>query len=148
MKLEKKHLIELAASCQRISFFMGDAWAARNTFSGRYDDLGELCFIDLLLDIMGMPEDNTQESNSCAYANETGQWPDWGFCRDTWYDSLGNMTAEEFVNDNLTYISKITKEAWDMYNKAKRGEYDWQYEAMRYEATIQLNNKALNIKKK
>ena len=42
------------------------------------------------LDLLGVPEDNTIETNACDVYTKTGKWPDGAYCRDwtfhTWTD--------------------------------------------------------------
>lgn len=40
----------------------------------------------VILDILGVPEDNTVTTNVFEIARETGQWPEWGYCRDWAYE--------------------------------------------------------------
>jgi hypothetical protein len=97
---------------------MDDCFESKVQFSGRYGDLGELCFLDELLDMMGLPEDNG-DADYCNYANaHDGLWPKWGFCRDSWYHNFTDMTPEDFVSDTLECISKITDEERVMYDTA------------------------------
>ena len=41
--------------------------------------------LDIVLDALGVPADNTVETNACDIANDTGEWPDGSYCRDFWY---------------------------------------------------------------
>ena len=40
----------------------------------------------MILDILGVPEDNTVTTNVCEIASKTGVWPEWGYCRDWAYE--------------------------------------------------------------
>ncbi len=116
LELSRESLIVLAKACLKIHHFMEDCFESKIQFSGRYEDLGELCFLDELLDIMGLPKDNG-DSDYCNYATEE-MWPKWGFCRDSWYHNFTDMTPEDFVSDTLECISKITDEERIMYDTA------------------------------
>ena len=48
----------------------------------------------ILLDLMGVPEDNTVETNACNRANETGKWPKEAFCRDGYLNALLGYVPE------------------------------------------------------
>lgn len=43
---------------------------------------GSWLLLHLALDILGYPKDNTEETNACEIANETGKWPEGAFSRD------------------------------------------------------------------
>ena len=60
--------------------------------------------IDLVADIVGCPPDNTEETDAVDYANLTGEWPEWGVCRDWQYDAWeevvqGNHTIDQFMEE-------------------------------------------------
>jgi hypothetical protein len=62
-----------------------------------------LDLIDLVLDVLGIPVDNTCETNACEIANTTGVWPENAYCRDDWYEQWydiksgkSKVTIEEF----------------------------------------------------
>lgn len=43
--------------------------------------------LDIVLDALGVPADNTIETNACDIANATGEWPEGSYCRDFWFDA-------------------------------------------------------------
>jgi len=51
--------------------------------------------LDVALDILGWPADNTVETNACERANATGVWPEESFCRD-WIWNLYTEMVEQF----------------------------------------------------
>ena len=53
---------------------------------------------DLALDLLGVPADNTVETDACGVANATGEWPEWGMCRDYWYNLIIDEEDKEKPN--------------------------------------------------
>ena len=51
--------------------------------------------LDIVLDALGVPADNTLETNACDIANATGEWPEGSYCRDFWRDAWWNTTRGE-----------------------------------------------------
>jgi len=41
--------------------------------------------LDMALDLLGVPPDNTVETNPCEIQAKTGAWPDGAYCRDWHY---------------------------------------------------------------
>lgn len=55
--------------------------------------------VDIALDLLGAPQDNTAETGACDVANSAGEWPEWAYSRDPLYaawDDLGH-NADRFV---------------------------------------------------
>jgi hypothetical protein len=121
LKVDIDDVIELAVACKRIREFFFDCYAAKIEFSGRLGDLGEIDFTDELLDILGIPADNTVEANACSYANEFKIWPSWGFCRDYWDDLLLNSEPDRFIREALDFVSNLSFNDRTMYETA----YSW-----------------------
>lgn len=68
--------------------WMEDADAALDRLGiGENGSLGSrgLKIVDAVLSLIGIPEDNTAETDACAIATTTGVWPEYGYCRDGWY---------------------------------------------------------------
>ena len=119
MELSKQDLVRLVDASRKLAQYQLDCIDAKIEFSGRFSSLGELDFADTLFDIMGLPADNSLETNCCDVANKTGEWPPWGFCRDSWHDLFfDGVSPEEIVNQVLEYVNKITPEEWEAYNSA------------------------------
>ena len=118
MELSKQDLVRLAEANKTINEYISDCFDIKLEFSGRLGDVGFLSFTYVLLDIMGLPEDNTVRTNCCDIANSTGKWPDWGFCRDRWTDLVDDVSPGEFVTQVLDYVSKITPEEKKAYESA------------------------------
>lgn len=51
--------------------------------------------LDIVLDALGVPADNTVETDACDIANATGEWPEGSYCRDFWYDVWWNTKRGE-----------------------------------------------------
>ncbi len=52
----------------------------------------------LVLDALGVPADNTVETNACDIANETGVWPEGAYCRDWAYEKWYNLRRQKKPN--------------------------------------------------
>ena len=118
MELKRQDLIRLVASEKKISDYIADCFDVDIQFSGRLSDIGFLSSLDVLLDIMGLPADNSIETNVCAITNETGVWPEWGFCRDSWIDLLDDTNPEDYVDHVLEYVNGITTEQMESFKTA------------------------------
>jgi hypothetical protein len=78
--------------------------AAWREFPMLYEDKPDLQMhtLDIVADIVGVPADNTVETQACEIANATGEWPEDAYCRD-WvfhdWESVedGKQTAEWFL---------------------------------------------------
>jgi len=121
LKVKIDDLIEIVAACKRVREFFSDCYDAKIKFSGRLDDLGDINFMDELLDLLDVPCDNTVSSGACDYANAIGIWPEWGFCRDYWDDLLQDVEPEQFVHEALDFVSKLPFADRLMYETA----YSW-----------------------
>lgn len=90
-------------------------------FDGLYDSLyghGIILGMDFklfetALDLLGVPRDNTAETNACDIANATGQWPDDAYCRDWTYDAWDKCkrNPEKFIAVMEKEISKCRMES-------------------------------------
>ena len=67
---------------------------------------------DIALDLMGVPPDNTVETNADSIANETGQWPDHAFCRDCFSEKWDETDHSSPVAINQ-YIKWVRQEMAD-----------------------------------
>jgi hypothetical protein len=63
-----------------------------------------------ILDILGVPKDNTVETNCCEIATETGQWPEWGYCRDWAYELYGQFITQRRDVDGFIQAIESTLE--------------------------------------
>ena len=55
----------------------------------------QLRLLNLAADAAGIPVDNVNETGACNEANDTGEWPFWGYCRDNLFEHLiDEVTAE------------------------------------------------------
>lgn len=43
--------------------------------------------LDIVLDVLGVPPDNTVETDAVNIANTTGKWPEGSYSRDPFYDA-------------------------------------------------------------
>lgn len=66
--------------------------------------------IQHVADLLGIPADNTVETNACDIANRYGAWPKWAYCRD-WLSVLWDRvhwgdtyTVEDFVDDMIEHV--------------------------------------------
>lgn len=67
---------------------------------------GNYLLLELALDILGEPKDNTIETNACEIANTTGEWPEGSHCRDFIIDIYLLMVGKH--NDIDGYIDVVT----------------------------------------
>ena len=72
-------------------------------------DLDKL--LDLALDILGVPEDNTPEH----FDEDTGTFTDGYYCRDHFWDVCAGLTPEDFIN----YVDNDMKE-WNHHLKVNK----------------------------
>lgn len=65
-----------------------------------------------LLDLLGVPDDNTVEVNACEIANETGNWPENAICRDSFYDEAleRRENPKQFIRDILDELDEWVAE--------------------------------------
>lgn len=60
---------------------------------------------DDIADLLGVPTDNTVETNACGRANTTGVWPTDAYCRDWVYNLWGEVVRGEITPE--MYIKKL-----------------------------------------
>jgi len=75
-------------------------------------DYSFLDVLDLCLDMLGVPSDNTVETRACDIANETGTWPAGAFCRDSCYDTFDEMAVEKGDVDGFIAVIKDCVNKW------------------------------------
>jgi len=63
---------------------------------------------EAILDLLCVPKDNTVDSGACDYANAMGEWPAWGFCRDSYMDmwTSEDVSSSAFVEECLLWAGK------------------------------------------
>lgn len=57
-----------------------------------------------MADLVGIPKDNTVETNACDIANNTGYWPKGVYCRDWIYNAW-----EDYGRDKNIFIKFLLK---------------------------------------
>ncbi len=60
---------------------------------------------DDIADLLGVPQDNTVETNACGRANTTGVWPADAYCRDWIYNLWGEVVRGEITPE--MYIKEL-----------------------------------------
>ena len=78
---------------------------------GECDNLYAEGIVDVVLDALGVPADNTVETNACDVANATGVWPDWAYCRDSyhekWYEQTQSMNPSP--KKYIAWVRRVNK---------------------------------------
>ena len=64
-----------------------------------------------IADLLGVPKDNTVETNACEIMTDTGEWPEDAYCRDwiyyRWNECLsGEVSIFSFVQEMLAEREK------------------------------------------
>ena len=54
-----------------------------------------------ILDLLGVPKDNTVQTNACGIATKTGEWPEWAYCRDWAYELYDTFITQRHDIDGF-----------------------------------------------
>lgn len=66
--------------------------------------------IDHVADLLGVPPDNTVESNVCEIADQSGDWPSWGCSRDYVYNRWGDVCDGEIsVREFVEWLTDVDR---------------------------------------
>ncbi len=83
----------------------------RDLVGGECDNLYAEGIVDVVLDALGVPVDNTVETNACDVANATGVWPDWAYCRDSYHEKWYEQTQS--INPSpkkyIAWVRRVNK---------------------------------------
>ena len=105
LRLTVRSLLVIAVEHEKWSI----EYEEKTNFKSEYCPTGGM-ILDLILDMIGIPADNTSEAEggACEHANETGVWPEWGYCRDSFYNEFRSMVVSNCDID--VYLNSLIEE--------------------------------------